>query len=93
MSKGDQFADTDKLTASFNIKRDQYGNEIPVDKPEHSNATPEEGDFHWDGNQYADDFNGGFNKYGVVVNDDRGQHPKVERITVDAGQAKRGEES
>jgi hypothetical protein len=93
MSKGDQFADADKLTASINAKRDKYENEVPVDKPAHTNATPGEGDFHWDGNQYATDFNAGFGKYGAAVKDDRGQHPKVERITVDVGKANRGEES
>jgi len=81
--------------ASISVRRDQYENEIPVDQTMHENPTPGQGEWHWEGNQYANDFGGGQRGYGVEVKeeDDRGRHPVVERITVDAGRNKRGEES
>ncbi len=81
--------------ASINVRRDQYQNEVPVDKPNHENPTPGEGCWQWEGKQYSEDFQGGFGKYGVVLKDEdnRGLHPEAERIIVDIGRSNRGQES
>lgn len=74
---------------SISVTRDQYGNEIPSDRPMHENTTPSKGSFNFGGGQYSDDFNGGFSKYGVSVTPQNGRN----EIAVNVSRADRGQES
>ena len=82
---GKQFAESDPLsiTDHIEVKRDKYENEIPVAKKfEHDNATPEEGNWNFGGNQYDDSVGkGGYGSYGKEVS----APPSAERGTVNVG--------
>jgi hypothetical protein len=86
-----QFADDSMTPPPIAVKRDKFENEIPVDRPMHPETTAGEGAFNFSGNQYDDGpSKGGFSSYGVEVKD-AGQ--QASRITVNVGNAGRGQES
>jgi hypothetical protein len=76
----------------FDVSYDQFNNERSEDRPMHGNTTAAMGSTHYNGNQYANDFNAGYGSYGVSV-EDNGRSPKVERTTVSVDRADRGKES
>ena len=86
-----QFADDSMTPPPIAVKTDQFGNEIPVDRPFHPETTPGEGSFNFGGEQYDDGpSKGGSKSYGTTVSD-AGQ--QASRVTVNAGRADRGHES
>lgn len=85
-----QFANDSMTPEPIKVTRDKFQNEIPSDRPMHTETTAGDGAFHWDGNQYDDSpGKGGFGSYGVSVD----SSPKVERTSVDTSRADRGKES
>lgn len=88
-----QFANDAATPAPISVARDKYQNEIPTDKTNHDNTTPEKGAWSWDEGHYSTDFNAGFGPpYGTSV-EDKGQNPSSERVAVDNSRADRGKEA
>ena len=48
-----QFADDSMTPDPISVSRNQYKDEIPTDRPEHANATPEHSNPMYSGRQYA----------------------------------------
>ena len=74
---------------SITVNHDQWGNEIPVDKPNHTGTTAGEGGFNFGANHYSQDWEGGHMQYGVTVN----TGTNVEHTSVDVSRADRGKEA
>lgn len=87
--EGRQFArnpyDSDNY---LSVSRDQYLDEVPEDRPMHTESTPGHSNPSHTGKHYADDFSG----YGVSVAD-KGQSPSRETADVNPHAADRGKES
>jgi hypothetical protein len=84
-----QFANDSMTPSPLTVTRDQYMNEVPTDKPMHTDSTPGMGSWSFDEGHYSDDFKGGYSGYGVSVTPSN----SVERTTVDNSKADRGKES
>ena len=84
-----QFADDSMTPSPISVTRDQWGNEIPSDRPMHDNTTAGKGKFSFGEGHYSDDFNGGFSGYGKSVAD-KGQRSAV---IVDGSRADRGKDA
>jgi len=89
---GGQFARDFATPEEIQITRDRYNDEIPTDRPYHMNTTPAHSNPAYVGRQYSDDFMGGYDPYGVTVQD-RGQNPSREVVPVNPNSADRGKES
>lgn len=84
---GRQFANDSMTPSPISVSRNQYKDEIPSDRPEHENTTPEHSNSLYGGNQYAPQMN-----YGVSVTD-MGQSPSRKTVDVDVHKADKGKES
>lgn len=87
-----QFANDFATPDPIAVTRDQYKDEMPTDRPYHTDTTPGHSNPTYVGRQYSDDFNGGFSPYGVTVMD-KGQSPSREQVAVNPNSADRGKES
>ena len=94
--EGGQFADSPSggiVSADTNYLdtyRDTYWNERSEDPTFHANATPQHSNPTYTGRQYADDFMGGYQNYGVSV-----KPPDASRggVMVRGDDAQRGKDS
>lgn len=89
---GGQFARDFATPPEIAITRDKYNDEIPTDRPYHTETTPGHSNPAYVGRQYSDDFMGGYQAYGVTVAD-RGQSPSKEQVAVNPNSADRGKDS
>ena len=89
---GGQFAGDFATPSEIDITRDRFNNEIPSDRPYHVNCTPAHSNPTYVGRQYSDDWEGGYENYGVTVKD-MGQMPSREQVSVNPHSADRGKES
>jgi len=87
-----QFANDFATPDPIAVTRDQYKDEIPTDRPYHTDTTPGHSNPTYTGRQYSDDWSGGFETYGVSVTD-KGQSPSRETVSVNPNSADRGKES
>jgi hypothetical protein len=88
---GRQFANDSMTPEPIAVRRDKYDDEIPTDRTEHTNTTPEMSDGLYIGRHYSEDWMGGFDAYGVSVKD-QGKTPTREQVSVNPNSAKRGGE-
>jgi len=84
---GRQFADDSMTPDPISVSRNQYKDEIPTDRPEHANATPEHSNPMYSGRQYAPAI-----QSGTSVSD-LGQSPSKETTDVNVHVAGRGKEN
>lgn len=89
---GGQFSRDAMTPGEISISRDQYNNEIPSDRPSHTDTTPGHSNPAYTGRHYSDDFSGGYSGYGVSVAD-KGQSPSKEQVSVNPNSADRGKDS
>ena len=88
---GKQFADDSMTPSPITVNRDQFMNELPSDKPMHTDNTAGEGAFNWGGNQYDDGpSKGGSKSYGRSMS---GYSGTAEKMSVDVSRADRGREA
>jgi len=87
---GRQFANDSMTPEPISVSRDKYQNEVPSDRPNHTDTTPGKGSWSWGEGHYSDDNNGGYSSYGVAVKD-QGQTSST--VYVDNSRADRGKES
>jgi hypothetical protein len=87
---GRQFANDSMTPEPISVSRDKYQDEIPSDRTNHSNTTPEMSGGLYQGRHYSDDWMGGFEKYGVSVGSTA---PSKEQVSVNPNSADRGKES
>jgi hypothetical protein len=90
---GGQFARDSMTPEEIGVRRDQYWNEIPMDRPSHDNTTPEHSNPLYVGRQFdtlvTSPTGGG---YGVMV-EDKGQTPSKTSVNVNIHRADRGPEN
>ena len=87
---GRQFAKDSATPEEIGVHRDEYWNEIPRDREEHKNATPEHSNSTYTGRQYdtiVRSPNG--MEYGVSVSG----KPMASSVSVTGDEANRGKES
>jgi hypothetical protein len=89
---GRQFANDEMTPDPIGVDRDKYKDEIPTDRTNHANTTPEHSNPLYTGRHYSDDWMGGYDPYGVTVKD-LGQTPSREMISLNWNSADRGRES
>lgn len=89
---GRQFANDSMTPEPISVSRDKYQDEIPSDRSNHGNTTPEMSASLYTGRHYSDDWMGGYEAYGVSVSDG-GKSPSKETISVNPNSADRGKES
>ena len=85
---GRQFANDSMTPEPISVSRDKYQDEIPSDRTNHGNATPEHSNPTYTGRQFSDDWMGGYENYGVAV-----EAPKATSVVVNPNKAVRGDES
>ena len=85
---GRQFANDSMTPEPISVSRDKYQDEIPSDRTNHTNATPEHSNPTYTGRQFSDDWMGGYENYGVAVG-----APKATTVVVNPNKAVRGDES
>jgi hypothetical protein len=90
---GGQFAGDAMTPEEIAIRRDQYFNEIPTDRPYHTDSTPGHSNPTYVGRQYDTIVTSPMgNQYGTSVTD-MGQSPSKSQVSVNPNSADRGKES
>ena len=87
---GRQFANDSATPDPISVSRNQYKDEIPTDRTNHEDCTPGHSNPMYVGRQYSDDWNGGYENYGVSVGS---SGPSKEQTTINPNSADRGKES
>jgi hypothetical protein len=86
---GRQFANDSMTPEPISVSRDKYKDEIPSDRTNHENSTPEHSNPSYTGRQFSDDWDGGFKPYGVNV----GKPADATEVGIKGDVADRGRES
>lgn len=89
---GGQFARDFATPPPIAVNHDRFNDEMTTDRPSHEGCTPGHSNPTYTGRQFSDDWEGGYENYGVTVKD-MGQSPSKEQVAVNPHSADRGKES